>query len=83
MSMLEIVLLTTMTTLLIRAKEFFAKLKQEHDIVLKQVLSKTLIESVALRKEQVELLKADEKDRDLFCRFYNDVIESESEVKRC
>ena len=60
--LLIIVVITTVT----RVKEFFDKLKQEHDRGFKQGRAKVLIESRRLRDEEEKFFNADKVDRDIF-----------------
>ena len=83
MSILETLLLVTMMISITRAKEFFAKLKQEHNRVFTKGLAKTSTESATLTKVQVKFFKTDKKDRDLLRSFHKEVIESDFEALGC
>ena len=59
------------------AKCFLASLRKECNIKFNKGLTKTTIDKTKSTKKAIKILEADKRDRDLFRKFYKDVVLSE------
>ena len=72
-----------MTGLSTRGKEFLNLLKQEHDAQFNKGLPKITLANMNLTKKALKDLKLNERDRDVFQLFHNNVVLPEFEVPEC